>query len=151
MGRDRNWPFDAVIGVGGTGDEPRRCGIAGKLTWVGIGAHRRDSFGRRGPLVSFDHFLSYDENGKAFVELAPHLAARFNDGNVRALMNDLSAVEQREVARILELAKNAPPSSGGRGGRCRGPRATGSKGCPKTSCPPAELKRSSRNGDSWRF
>src|SRR2546425_11530153 len=36
MRRDRARMFDAVIGVGGSGDEPRRSRIAGKLTWVGI-------------------------------------------------------------------------------------------------------------------
>ncbi len=37
MGRVRAWSFEAVIGVGGTGREARREGIARNLTWVGIG------------------------------------------------------------------------------------------------------------------
>jgi hypothetical protein len=40
MGRVRGWNFDAVIGVGGIGREPELEGIAGKVTWVGIGPHK---------------------------------------------------------------------------------------------------------------
>jgi hypothetical protein len=35
----RGWVFDAVIGIGGIGREPECEGIAGKLTWIGIGKH----------------------------------------------------------------------------------------------------------------
>ncbi len=40
MGQVRAWDFDAVIGVGGVGDEPKRHGIAGRLTWIGIGPQK---------------------------------------------------------------------------------------------------------------
>src|SRR5262249_54001126 len=40
MGTVRCWKFDAVIGIGGIGAEPKRYGIAGKLTWIGIGARK---------------------------------------------------------------------------------------------------------------
>jgi len=111
LGRDRARNYDAVIGVGGTGDEPRRWRIAGKLTWMGIGPHRTPLPGGRGPLVRFDHFRYYGEDGQVLIELAPRLAARLYGRNVRVLMDDLSSAERREVDRILELAKNAPASS----------------------------------------
>ena len=39
MGSVKGWDFDAVIGIGGIGPEPKRNRIAGKLTWIGIGPH----------------------------------------------------------------------------------------------------------------
>ena len=39
MGSVRAWEFDAVIGIGGVGPEPRRHGIAGKLTYVAVVTH----------------------------------------------------------------------------------------------------------------
>jgi len=40
MGRVRTWRFEAVIGVGGTGAEPRSHGLDGKVNWIGIGPHK---------------------------------------------------------------------------------------------------------------
>ena len=37
MGQLRARRFDAVIGVGGIGAEPKSLGIAGKVNWIGIG------------------------------------------------------------------------------------------------------------------
>lgn len=34
MGRVRTWDFDAVIGVGGQGPEPRSHGLDGKVNWT---------------------------------------------------------------------------------------------------------------------
>lgn len=51
MGMIRARRFDAVIGVGGLGQEPRSHQIAGKINWIGIGTRRGEWF-RRGPLVT---------------------------------------------------------------------------------------------------
>src|SRR5260221_7356624 len=58
MGRVRTRDYDAVTGVGGLGAEPQACGIAGRVTWVGVGARRSESIpaGHRGPIVEFDRF-----------------------------------------------------------------------------------------------
>ena len=56
MGQVRRWPFDAVIGVGGIGRIPEANGIARKLNWIGIGP-RKTPRGKRGPLITFEHFL----------------------------------------------------------------------------------------------
>jgi len=46
MGKVRGWPFDAVIGIGGVGQEPQSHRIAGRLTWIGIGPQAIDYIGR---------------------------------------------------------------------------------------------------------
>lgn len=104
MGAVRNRRFDAVIGVGGIGAEPRRWGVAGKLTWIGIGPRRsagRD--GRRGDVVSFDRFMLFDADGPDFRSIAPNLARRIFDGRVRALLDGYSHAEFREALAILRL------------------------------------------------
>ena len=100
MGRVRAWDFEAVIGVGGLGAEPTSHGIDGRVTWIGIGPHRHAAKDRRGPLVTFDHFLYYGEQGPLFRNIAPALANRMlYDNNARTLMDSLSREEQREVNR----------------------------------------------------
>lgn len=108
MGSVRGWRFDAVIGIGGIGPEPIRCGIAGKLTWVGIGPHKTGD--SRQPHVTFDHFLYYGEGGKFFETLAPTLARHIYDRNVRIIMDSLSDKERVETERILRIALRAPAS-----------------------------------------
>lgn len=113
----RGWGFDSVIGIGGTGREPVREGIAEKVTWIGIGKNETISDASRPfvtpscPLVTFDHFLYYGEQGPLLKNIAPALASRIlYDNNVRTLMDSLSNEEQREVKKILDLATDAPPS-----------------------------------------
>ena len=69
MGRVRWWEFDAVIGVGGIGGEPRYHSIDGKINWIGVGAHK-DEVRDRGPLVRFDHFIDYRKGGPDFRQSA---------------------------------------------------------------------------------
>jgi hypothetical protein len=111
MKRVREWPFNAVIGVGGIGREPERKGIARKLTWVGIGP-QKVGIGEDGhPLLKFNHFLYYGETGQLLKDVAPALAKRIYDGGVRLIWDiSLSEVERKDVTNILDLAKNAPPS-----------------------------------------
>ena len=108
MGRVRARQFDAVVGVGGIGAEPKSVGIAGKVNWIGIGPHRRP--GLRGPIISFDHFRGLGTHGPDLVAIAPALADRVYGRNVRSMMH---TVVQRhdEVARILRLAQSAPAST----------------------------------------
>jgi hypothetical protein len=115
MGRVRAWPFEAVIGVGGVGDQATRHGIADRVTWVGLGPPKTIGGDARGPLVTFDHFLLLDRQGPTFSRVAPHLARRIYSKNIRATMRIVTLVERREVAAILRLAELAP--------RSRSPRA----------------------------
>src|SRR5262245_49493635 len=59
----RSWPFDAVIGVGGQGAEAESHGIAWKLNWIGIGAHRTYVRGMDNPIVTFDQFRDFGTGG----------------------------------------------------------------------------------------
>ena len=112
MGTVREWRFDAVIGIGGIGGEPKSHGIAGKLTWVGIGPHKifNDPDRPHSPRVTFDHFWYRGERGRLLEEIAPALARRMYGKNVRVLMDGVSSEERQEVEKILRLARNAPPS-----------------------------------------
>ena len=114
MGTVRGWEFDAVIGIGGIGPEPKRNGIAGKLTWIGIGARKiYDSDRRKGPRVRFDHFWYRGEHGPLLEKMYPALARRMYDRNVRVLMHSPLAKTEldRDIEKILWLAKAAPSSS----------------------------------------
>lgn len=114
MGQIRGWPFDAVIGVGGIGKYAQAEGISRLLPWIGIGAHKTDDLRR--PLVTFDHFSYRGERGPMLDEIAPNLAKHIYGKNVRVITSSsLSETESAEVAKILKLARRAPPSQGARG------------------------------------
>lgn len=130
MGPVRKWPFDAVIGVGGIGAEPKRHGLDRKVNWIGIGPRKRTATDKRkrGPDVTFDHFLFFGAGGPNFEKLAPQLATRMYVKNVRKVMDSLDPGERREVEKILDLAKDAPPSSVDDAGRV----TTSEKCAPRT-------------------
>ena len=116
MGTVRARRYDAVIGIGGIGPEPKRKGIAGKLTWIGIGPHRvfDDPDHPDCPRVTFDHFWYSGEFGPLVEARYPALASRMYKTNVRVLMH-LAAegrpVElDRDIKKILRLAKDSPSS-----------------------------------------
>lgn len=112
MGRVRKTDFDAVIGTGGMSSGPRSAGIAGKVNWIGIGAKKRRNNGRA-PMVSFEHFVLFYEDGQDLWKLAPKLAARmYKDHAPRIKFNqDLTATEKAEVSRLLQLAVRKPASA----------------------------------------
>ncbi len=117
MGTVRDYHYDAVIGVGGIGDEPQAHSIAGKINWIGIGPRKvRAAYGR-GSLVTFDHFEFYDTAGPDFRAVAPHLAARIYDNNIRIVLDALTPTEQSEAAAIVRRASSAPSSRGRVGAR----------------------------------
>ncbi|MGY3547360.1 hypothetical protein ACVW0W_003127 [Bradyrhizobium sp. USDA 4469] len=125
MGRVRGWQYDAVIGIGGISPEARREGIAGKLTWVGIGPHKVfDNRNPHNPRVTFDHFWYEGERGPLLEMTYPALACRMYHKSARVLMHLRSKVSERQNAldldrdinEILKLAK-ACPRSGQRGKR----------------------------------
>ncbi len=132
MGQVRSRDFEAVIGVGGIGAEPRSHGLDGKVNWVGIGPHMRMEAGKRGPVVTFDRFLLWESDGPSFPKLAPKLAARMYSKNVRVVMYKLDPEKRAEVEQILDLAKDDPSSSTGGPGRAANP----GKCRPQTSAVP---------------
>jgi hypothetical protein len=111
MGQVRGHRFDAVIGIGGIGKEPRKHRIACRLTWIGIGAQK---FGNvRSPQVSFRHFLYLGPDGPLLKQDYPALARRMYAGKVRILVHypgkfpDLDV----ELTEILCRGKAAAPSN----------------------------------------
>lgn len=108
MSRVRLWPFDSVIGVGGQGVEPIKEGIAFKLNWIGIGAHKVNSVWRY-PNVIFDRFILWEALGEELEEFAPNLAKLLYVKKIRATLKFTDA-QQVEIDKILEMAKNSPPS-----------------------------------------
>jgi hypothetical protein len=136
MGRVRGYPFDAVIGVGGVGSEPREEGIAGKLTWIGVGARKiRGSY--EDPSVKFEHFVLFDEKGKSLDRIAPNLARRmYRDYGPRFVYSDrLSDREQEEVERILKMAMGTHHSVASRSNHPHGCKSANVviQGAPSTS------------------
>lgn len=102
MGRVRNYVFDAVIGVGGIGQEPKSFGINRKINWVGIDPKRRDSLDGRGVVVTFEKFLLLEDHGPLLETLAPSLARRMYQGGARILLNNYSDLEHGEATAILK-------------------------------------------------
>jgi hypothetical protein len=114
MGSLRGCDFDAVIGIGGICSRARAEGISRKLNWIGIDPRKQTVAGKRGPLITFDHFLLFEEDGIDFRAIAPVLTRRLLFATAaRFLFSDgFNMTEQAEVNCILRLAKNAPPSAG---------------------------------------
>jgi hypothetical protein len=119
MGRVRGWQFEAVIGIGGIGREPREWGIAGKLTWVGIGALKifdRRELGEpcrtvlRGPRVTFDDFWCPEDQGPLLEEEYPALARHMRNVPHQCIHSPSPVKEPEtdldgDIEKILELAK----------------------------------------------
>jgi hypothetical protein len=106
MVKIRDYEYDAVIGVGGVGAEPRGFGIVRKINWVGINPTKSGSKGNRGFEVTFEYFLLLEEHGPLLEELAPSLAKRMFEGGARILLSGYSADELSEAKKILEWSKN---------------------------------------------
>ena len=134
MGQVRNWDFDAVIGVGGSGAEASFHGIDGKVNWIGIGPHKAMSTAGHGPVLTFDHFLLFESSGPELCDIAPTLANRLYGRNVRVLLHDLSPPERKEVSRILALAAEARPSARGPERHHRRVKATKARGRGRCRC-----------------
>jgi hypothetical protein len=106
MGRVRSLEFDAVIGIGGIGAEPRGFEIDGKITWVGVYPTR--SFGEWiAPKVTFQRFILFDANGPKLNSLAPSLAKRMYQGKARYLLGGYSDSEQAEAVKVVQWAMEA--------------------------------------------
>src|SRR5882762_9674509 len=101
MGRVRDYDYDAVIGVGGIGQEPRSFGIDRKVNWVGISPKRKHGHGTVSGSVTFKHFRLYDKDGPLLKALAPALAARMYRKGARILLANEKDAEYAEAAAIL--------------------------------------------------
>lgn len=106
MGSKRSLDFDSVIGIGGISQEAKSHGIDGKVTWIGIGRHDSDE-----SILTFDHFVLWDDVGPDFADLAPRLAARMLKRDAPRGLINFTDQEQSEIDKLLDLAKDAPPST----------------------------------------
>lgn len=96
MGSVRDWPYDAVIGIGGKHPWPEDTGIKEKVTWVGITPNKEppaatdrdrmkgpDFVDFRGDLVTFEQFYLYDEKGPSVKEEYPAIYRyMFEEGKI---------------------------------------------------------------------
>ncbi|MGE8334033.1 hypothetical protein [Pseudomonas laurylsulfatiphila] len=101
MGRVRNWSFDAVIGVGGIGSEPKSYGIDGRVTWVGRNPSWTPHPQGHGQIVTFKSFALLEETGPLLSSLAPYLARRMYEKGARILLKGYSKEEQAEAEALL--------------------------------------------------
>lgn len=111
MGRIRNWDYDAVIGIGGKTPWIRDKDIKQKINWVGLEPKKFKSTQKRGDEVVFFHFKLEEEKGEDLNENYPNLFKYMFEGGKRVDMSsDLPVDVFNEVERILNDAKNSPPS-----------------------------------------
>jgi hypothetical protein len=136
MGEVRARDYDAVIGVGGIGSEAQSHGIAGRINWVGIGAKKHwgpDSqrIDPRGPIVQFEKFRLWENNGPLLHVEAPLLARRFYEKGARWIINGLSHQEFEQALAILKLVDDCKELT-----------------FSSTATPPAEQKQGSATSNS---
>ena len=140
MGSVRKFRYDAVIGVGGHGPEPKSKNIDGKITWVGRGPKRGAAFpGYRAEIVTFKDFVLFDAAGPLLESKAPTLAKRLARG-ARYVFGSYSSAEQREAEQVIEwafaqsqksrLPKRPKRKSGG----------TQASRCSTSTCSPSDIQ-----------
>jgi hypothetical protein len=107
----RQFPFKNVIGIGGVGREPRSHGIDRRINWIGLGARQQVDGLYQYPVVTFDHFVLFEQSGQILQTVASELARRMYSRHApRYLLYDINEMEQAEIESILRMAKEAPPS-----------------------------------------
>jgi hypothetical protein len=111
MGKLRNLGYDAVIGVGGIGASARRSGIAGIVSWIGVGPIRASVQGLRGDLVTFEEFRNFANELLDFRSYAPTLSNRlYSKYGPRFIFDDFNPREQSEIESLLALFETADHS-----------------------------------------
>jgi hypothetical protein len=104
MGKVRGYNYEAVIGVGGIGSEPKDHEINGKVNWIGINPIKINCESCRGPLVIFKQFIDYGKKGILLKEAAPMLAKRLYENKARFIIGGMSKEENNEAQNIVALA-----------------------------------------------
>jgi hypothetical protein len=82
------------------------------VTWIGIGAKKQHIF-KRAHLITFNHFVLFEERVRDFQTIAPSLARRLliTNGARFLFSDDFNKIELEEMNLILKLAESAPPSA----------------------------------------
>jgi hypothetical protein len=108
----RTWDFDAVIGIGGIGQEPIDEGIARRVTWIGINRHQVGKAADEFPIWAFEKFYLKDKKGPFLDEnglLAKRLFRKKHPPR-RLIIDSETSPEAEEVDSLLWLARKAEPS-----------------------------------------
>jgi len=113
MGGVRSREYDAVIGVGGVRPWVGEEEIACKINWIGIAPRKHIGDGR-GPLVTFEKYVLFDDKGPLLQDIAPNLYKHmYVDAQRRLIMSpSLPEAIQKEISAILKFAEKSPPSKG---------------------------------------
>ena len=105
MGRVRSYEFDVIIGVGGIGNEPQNCGIAKKVTWIGINPIKKKSIiPMRGPILTFEKFKLFDQDGPLLETFGDSLPKRLFCKNGGRYLKNLNCKEKEEAYKIIQYA-----------------------------------------------
>lgn len=106
LGSVRNRNYDAVIGIGGECCWPEHKEISKKVNWIGIGPKKHGLEGR-GPLVTFEKFCLFEENGPDIEKIAPALYNyMFIEKHRRIIMSySLPSYILSEIYKILGLCR----------------------------------------------
>lgn len=107
MGQVRGYAFEAVIGVGGIGAEPRAYGIDRKINWVGINPKPSRHQVNGAPIISFEHFVLLEHDGPLLHIHAPNLARRMYENGARILLTGYSEEEKSEAVSIISWARKS--------------------------------------------
>ena len=109
MGEIRDYDFDAVIGVGGLGNEPCSYGIDRKINWVGIKPTRMNgSEAHRADILKFEKFVLLESSGPIFEAMAPLLAKRLYQDGARFVFTSMTGKEREEARNILAFCLSLP-------------------------------------------
>jgi hypothetical protein len=131
MGRVRDFAYDAVIGVGGIGREPKSFGIERKINWVGIGPKRKRRPNGEVEITFRKKFLLLEEQGPLLKTLAPSLARRMYKKGARLLLENYRDREYREANAILQWALNQRGTKTKDSKQVRGCQSTCRPVCPR--------------------
>lgn len=149
MGRVRSFNYEAVIGVGGIGQEPKQNKIDRRINWVGIGPIKTPN----SSTIEFKEFILLEHEGPLLEEIAPTLAKRVFERNARFILHDYNASEKQEINKILSWAKThtpkiyttSPPSS-------KPECSTKCNSLKKIKCRPLECKKpNNKNNDNQKL
>ena len=106
--------YGAVLGIGGKGIGQS---LQARITWIGIGVHKQETPGIKGPLVTFDHVCLMKDCGPKLCHVAPslyHYMFRLNkiqrSGYSQSKSAAIPVEVQEEIDKIVMQYSNCPPS-----------------------------------------
>lgn len=106
--------YGAVLGIGGKGI---RQSLRARITWIGIGVHKQETPGKKGPLVTFDNVCLMYDSAPMLCDVAPllyHYMFRCNkipqSGYSQSKTVQVPVEVQEEIGEIVMQYSDCPPS-----------------------------------------